>query len=250
MFWRWWSPWDFMETEPGQHESQWNALSQRLFGRTFWGDYGGDIVSRFYYSEVLEMAPLAVQSIEAAHGQGLVLSGYVDYEKAEYRDQLRSVITFLAHFDHESPEYAYDDIVWSDGLWEFEYDLAQKEMTEGWWGEYEQRELVDYFSDWEGNTIVPELGSKEWANLLYDYFLDADQDPYWESADSLVVPGWDIERAAEMLLAEYARSITEAGNPDLTLILYGEPTTGRTRLANPLDWADVVSDTYNANRDL
>jgi hypothetical protein len=202
-----------MDTEPGHHESQWEALSQRLFYRTFWGDYAGDIVSRFYYTEVLKMAPLAVGSIEAMHGQGLVLIG-VEPDNEEYRDQLREVIRFLAYFDPESREYGHGELWDSEGLSNFEFEAANAEMMTGWWGEYAHRELVDHFEDWEGNTIVPELGSEGWSDLLWRLlYEDGEYYPYWEGADSLIVPGWETEKAVEWLLDEYARSITEAGNP-------------------------------------
>lgn len=211
MFWHWFEPWGFMNTEPGKHESQFEALSQRLFGRTFWGSYGGDILTRYYYTALLEDYPLAVASIEAGHGQALVLSA-VEPDNEEYRDQLREVIRFLAHFDPNSSEYV--DYIWGeDAFSQFEYDLAYEEMTSGWWGTYYRNELVEYFVDWEDNTIVPE--GEEWGELLqrvvYD---DGEFYPYWETADSLIVPGWDTEKVAERLLEEYARSITEAGNPE------------------------------------
>lgn len=214
MFWRWWAPWDFMETEPGKHESQWNALSQRLFGRTFWGDYGGDIISRYYYTELLRMAPNVVSSVEAMHGQGLVLSGVV----VGYNDELREVIRFLAYFDPESREYGHGELWDVDGFSNFEYEAAYEEMTTGWWGEYSHGELVAHFSDWEDNTIVPERDSEGWGDLLQSYLYDDGEFyPYWESADSLVVHGWETDKVAEWLLERYAKSITDAGNPEVTL---------------------------------
>ena len=218
MFWRWWAPWDFMNTEPGKHESQFEALSQRLFGRTFWGDYGGDIVTRWYYSELLENYPLAVASIEAMHGQGLVLTA-VEPDNEEYRDQLREVIRFLAFFDPASSEYFYGEVWGSDYMSDWEWKLIDKELTEGWWANYTRGELVDYFADWEDNTIVPEVGTEEWAKFVWEFYRENDENyPYFESADSIVVPGWDTDAAAEWLLAQYAKSITEAGNPEVTLV--------------------------------
>lgn len=212
MFWHWFEPWGFMNTERGHHESQFEALSQRLFGITFWSPYGGDIVNRFYYVEVQKMAPLVVGSIEAAHGQGLVLIA-VEPDNEEYRDQLREVIRFLAWFDPESSEYGHGDLWDVDEFSNFEYELAFEEMTTGWWGEYHRDELVDYFADWEDNTIVPE--GEEWGELLQTYLYDDGEFyPYWESADSLVVEGWDTKKVAEFLLDQYARSLTEAGNPE------------------------------------
>lgn len=214
MFWRWWAPWDFMNTEPGQHESQFNALSQRLFGLTFWGDYGGDIISRYHYSMLLEEAPLVVGSIDAMHGQGLVLVA-VEPDNEEYRDQLREVIRFLAYFDPDSKSYGGYPLYDESGFSDWEWHAIQKEMTEGWWAEYERGELAEQFEDWEDNTIVPEVGSDEWGQLLADWdeeHQDGDY-PYWEGADSLIVTNWDAEKVAAWLLDRYARSITEAGNP-------------------------------------
>ena len=227
MFWNWFEPWGFMNTEPGKHEAQWESLSQRLFGRTFWGDYGGDIVTRFYYTELLKNYPNVVSSIEAAHGQGLVLSGIMD----GYNDELREVIRFLAYFDPESREYGYGEMWDADGFSDWEWQAIDKEMNEGWWAEYTQRELVDYFSDWDGNTIVPDINTQEWADFIWEFYRENDENyPYFEGADSLIVPGFgEVEVAAEWLLERYARSLTEAGNPE------------------PLDFAEVVAATWNSN---
>lgn len=246
MFWHWFEPWGFMNTEPGKHESQFEALSQRLFGRTFWGDYGGDIISRYYYSYLLENYTLAVGFIEAAHGQGLVLMRN-PLEDPAYSDQLREVIRFLAFFDPESPEYGHGEMWDPEGLSDWEWQLIDKEMNEGWWAEYVHGELVDHFSDWEDNTLVPDINTKEWGDFIWRYYRESDENyPYFEGADSLITPGFEIEDAADWLLAQYADSITNAGNPefDLWAMVYGAPTSGR------MSYAEVVAQTWNANRDI
>jgi hypothetical protein len=213
MFWKWNELWRFMETEPGHHESQSESVSQRLMGRTFWGDYGGDTLNRFHYEMLLELYPDAVKSIEHSHGQSLVLA----IGTAMDPRHVRGVIDFLAYFDPKSDtfgDYPLYEELWSYSEWEWE--LTQKEMTTGWWAEYFQNELDDYFCDWEDNTMVPAQFSTEWSKLVDAYCSKNDWDDietYWESADSLIVNGWDTEAVAMWLLERYAGEISSGGNP-------------------------------------
>jgi hypothetical protein len=195
-----------------QFESQHEKLSDRLGHLTYWGDYGGDIVSRYHYTMLLENYPDIVRRTSAMYGQQLELSPVPGYRT----DDLREVIRFVAYFDPNSPTYKEYPIYEEIGFSDFEFELTQKEMTEGWWGEYNQKELADQFYDWEGNTLVPDFPSSAWGALVHDYFKDADWttfEAYWEGADSLVVHGWEVEEVAHWLLERYAEEITKAGNP-------------------------------------
>jgi hypothetical protein len=210
MFWRFNEPWQYLDTEPGHHEAQCEALSQRLFGLTFWGDYAGDTLSRFHYSVVLESFPTAVTSINAAHGQGLVLSSVTDSAA------LRGVIEFLAYFDPKAKGFCDYPIYEELGDYsEWEWELTHKEMTEGWWAEYSHGELVDALSEWEDNTLVPDHDTPEWGELVYTYCSRNDWDDvetYWEGADSLIVHGWESDEVAKWLLEQYADTFVPRGN--------------------------------------
>lgn len=211
MFWRWNGNWSFMDTEPGKHESQFEALSQRLFGLTAWGNYSGTILERYHYTMLLEEYPDVVESIEAGYVKGLVLRS-----NRGTPGHLHEVIHFLAHFDSTAANYNDYPIYDEDGFYEFEHELNDEEMFNGWWAEYASKELAEQFEEWEGNTMVPEHGTPEWAKLVSGWF-EADDwnsyEVYWEGADSIIVHGWDAESVAKWMLAEYAESMTQAGNP-------------------------------------
>lgn len=213
MFFHWWEPYGYMNLEVGQQESQTEALSQKLFGLTFWGDYGGDIISRYHYTMLLEAYPNVVRSIEAMHGQGLVLSNYLELAG---EGELSEVIRFVGYMDPSADSYNGYPLYNEDGYCDWESALSQEEMVSGWWAEYYRGELVDYMGDWD-NTLVPDAGTPEWGTLVYEFQSKDDFEhieTYWEGADSLVVRGWETEEVAEWLLGRYADEITNAGNPE------------------------------------
>lgn len=178
MFWMWREGYKFMDTEPGKHDSQTERISQELFARTFWGDYGGSILTRYYYDAMLRLAPEIVTSIDAAHGQGLVLRWF---GKEGHGDEMRQVLEFLAAIR----EHDYWD---DDDFSQFEYELQEKELAEGWTGESlvsEWKWALNYITeDWD--HIIPEQGTPEFFDALT---LGGDDWPemYFETADSLVV---------------------------------------------------------------
>jgi len=194
----------------GENEvrGQLDGLSERLGHLTYWGDYGGDIVARYHYTMLLENYPDVVRRSPEMWGQQLAIDPQVDYS----HDNMREVIRFIAAFDPNSREYI-DYPIYDLGFSEFEWEQVQREMTEGWWAEYSQKELADEFSEWTGNTMVPDFNTPEWATLVYDFLQDSDEYPYFETADSIVVPGWDAHNVAMWLLERYADEITNAGNP-------------------------------------
>ena len=200
MFWRWNSEYEYMDRESGTHLSQTERLSQLLFSRTFWGDYGGDIISRYHYSIVEENAGNIIYKATAMHGQGFVLFG----DFAQHRDETRWLMDFLAADFTNYP--IYDEVSFS----EFEWELTAKEIGEGFWGEEYLREVsreIDRLSNWEisGDDLIPEQNSTEfWEMVGTDWY------GYWESADSLIVEDVPTpEESAKRLLAIHSGDYSE-----------------------------------------
>lgn len=210
MFWMWYSEMQYMETEPGHHVSQIEMLSQRLFGRTFWGDYGGDIYSRANYEFALENFPGQVESINAAHGQGLVLV------RGSFQRFTREFMEFLAFF---GPGGGYEEYPLYDESWysDWECELQNTEMVTGWWGDYTSREVrneVENLADGWGDILVP---NEEWGPLLFEFMESKDwfnESPYWEGADSLIVPGFEAKDMALWLIQREVTYIEDSGNPE------------------------------------
>lgn len=188
-------------------QGQTERLSERLSNLTYWGDYGGDIINRFHYETLLTEYPDAVKVQNDHYGQSLVLNPGGKY--------LVEVIRFIAFFDPASDTYGGYPLYWDDDFYMFEEECAWKEISAGWWGEYELRELHDWLGDWD-NTLFPETQA-EFASLIQDFNQADDWNHWeieWETASSLVVRGYDREKLGMWLLERYSRSLTEAGNPD------------------------------------
>lgn len=187
-------------------QGQTERLSKRLGDLTYWGDYGGDIVSRYHYETLLTDYPDAVKIEHDHYGQSLVLNPGGKY--------LIEVIRFIAFFDPEAKGYGDYPIYGDDDYYMFTEELAWKEISEGWWGENAVSELRDWLGDWD-NTLFPKTQA-DFASLLHDFYEADDWNGWeiqWESADSLIVHGYDVEQFAMWLLEEYSRSLTVAGNP-------------------------------------
>lgn len=199
MFWRWNPEYEYMDREIGEHLSQTERLSQRLFGLTFWGDYSGSIVSRFHYNLVEENAGHIVYKSTAAHGQGFTLFG----DFSQYREETRWLMEFLAFDFSDYP--VFDDMDFSQ--WDFE--LQQKEIGEGFTGQAFRADLVrevDKLTNYEfdADDIVPVQGSREFWELLGE-----DWYGYWESADSLIVENVPTtEEMATKLVKAYRAKIS------------------------------------------
>ena len=195
------------------NESQTERLNEALGRLTYWGDYAGDIVSRFHYTTLLKEYPEAVREDKDYYGQKLELIPGGKY--------LVEVIRFIAFFDPTAEGYGDYPIYWDDDFYMFEEELAQEEMNTGWWGENAQRDLASLMEDrWEGNTLIPEPGTDEWLTLIQDYYEKDDWDNWeiqWESADSLIVRGWDTEEVADWLLERYAKELAAANIPNVAL---------------------------------
>lgn len=189
MFWRWFEPWGFMETEPGSHLSQHDSLSQRLFYKTFWGDYGGDIYSRYLYTDILERAGGSVSSVDALHGQGLVLSSF-----GTTSADIRYILEILAIVD----EYGYLE----DGFSEWEYELTEKELQSGWTG---QEMVRNWEREWDrmvdGWEFPVEQGDDTFNAILSKFLYNDDGEyPYWETADSLILPTFAGDREVVLFI--------------------------------------------------
>lgn len=217
MFWRWNEEWSFMECERGEHVSQGEALTQRLFNLTIWGDYSGDILSRYHFDYLQRNAPDAVEVISSKHWKGL---GIRRGGGAIPSGQLHLVIELIAYL--ESGDYPiFDDMDYSD----FEYQLAQDEQMKGWWAEYTRSELVraleNNITDGWDNTLIPEIDTPEWGEVV-SWMTGSDDDayeyPYWETADSIIVPvAHDEIDTVRHLLEEYARSLNETQETELEI---------------------------------
>lgn len=214
MFWRWNSELAYMETEKSCHLSQGDALDQALFYLTFWGDYAGTIYSRFHHDHILELAPSVVTSVQAAHGQGLMLRrGGFGFDSAE----LHAVVEFV--IEMTSPD-AYP--IWDESAFsEWEWQLKEAEIGSGWTGKMLREEWVSALearTDWESD-LIPEQGSDEFWELYSRLCESGEVDEYWEGADSLILSGIaDSGEVVDTLLNEYALTMTRPGADQPTLI--------------------------------
>lgn len=213
MFWRWDPEWQFFETEPGQHESVRHLIDQQLARRTFWGDYVGSTIERFHMDYLEENAGHVVQRIEAGHGsKGLITS--MLFTNPAYRDEARVVLEFLSFFDPNSPNYGHDYPIYDEWSWsDWEWELSQKELQDGWLGkslieEWEWYLTHEVTEDWD--HILPEQGSEEFWDVL-EHAGATEYGPewsvVWEGADSAYLEqGPTNEEVIDYLLSKVGPS--------------------------------------------
>lgn len=195
------------------YESQTARVAAILSGMTYWGDYGGDILSRFHYNTLLNNLPNVVQHESQMWGQSLALkAGPLP------SSELHMLIEFIAWADPNNYEGMQNYPLYEvfEDFSEWEWNLTQKEMTDGWWGENALSEVRDALERlWPDNFFLPT--EKSWGDVLsYEFNVDKDnycEEPYWESADSLVAPDWDSEQVAMHIIEQYAEELSKAGNP-------------------------------------
>lgn len=207
MFWRWASEYKFMECEPGEHLSQTEALSQRLFAITFWGDYSGNMFDRYHFEKAQELAPNIVWEARAMYGQGLMLGDIGMAQPGE----LRALIEFMAFFDDTAEHFGDYPLYDESDFSEWEWKKSEEEMSTGWWAESAQQDMrraLYRITDWE-TTLIPEKGTEAWDALLYEYMHECDEnsgnfEPYWENAVNFYVGGWEAEDVVMWLLTRYA----------------------------------------------
>lgn len=225
MFWRWNTEYAFMDCEYGEHASQREMLSQRLYSATFWGDYSGSIYSRGLYAYVDENFPGQVRSESAMHGQGLMLADGVRITRelmevlawADPRPENREQGTYSVSI----LEYPIFEESWHS---DWEYTLKVESMQDADdmdnWAYYARDAVLDNLrqniTDWEGLDEI--LAGDEWGIALWEYaeenvgdgYWESRQDSweeFWESADSLIVHGFSAEEFSMWVLDRYAASI-------------------------------------------
>lgn len=223
MFFHFHEPLGFLNAANDSHDpygtrgKQYHSVSEHvsgiLYGLTYWGDYGGDSLTRYHYDSLLENAPHLVTSVEGAYGQGLVLT-HVFYPVDERgthainRDEIdSSEISYLKEFLSwaiDAPSYygmtrkdypVFDENDYSD--WEFhKIEEILKEDVEGWMGS-DIRSTVDSLTNWEFE------GDIEDAEIFaaIDYLLrNREEYPYFESATTIILPGIRSEQIAQRIL--------------------------------------------------
>lgn len=203
-------PYDPFGTRSKQFESLGEYASAFLYGLTYWGDYGGDSLSRYHFDTVLENAGHLVSVVEGNYGQGLVLYHVrfgTDALAPDAREQFAGEFKFLAEFFRWALTERHDYPVWDDSDYsDWEWNKAQEVLAEdvsGWLGSdirsqfSSSRGLADSDLEFSDEDILGAIDS------LYEKYGEY---PSFEDAVSIRIP-FDSQDIAMQILENYAASL-------------------------------------------
>lgn len=194
-------PHDIFGTRSVQYESLSEKASAFLYGLTYWGDYGGDEISRYHFDTVLENAPHLVSVVNGNHGEGLVLE-HVRYAIApDSRDEFSGEFSWLASFFRWAMTDRLDYPVFEENSFsDWEFNKIQeiiKEDVESWM-KFDIRRDFDKLTNWDENAA--DIEDEEVLSAI-DYLLEiGEQYPYFESATSIILPGIHSDDIAQRIL--------------------------------------------------